>query len=32
VNHADRLEEAVKDVIGIIRAEHCRVHPRTVKL
>ncbi|NTU64882.1 MAG: guanylate kinase [Chloroflexi bacterium] len=32
VNHADRLEEAVQDVIGIIRAEHCRVHPRTVKL
>jgi len=32
VNHADRLEEAVQDVIGIIRAEHCRVHPRVVKL
>ena len=32
VNHADRLEEAVQDVIGIIRAEHCRVHPRAVKL
>jgi guanylate kinase len=32
VNHADRLEETVQDVIGIIRAEHCRVHPRAVKL
>jgi guanylate kinase len=32
VNHADRLEEAVQNVIGIIRAEHCRVHPRVVKL
>jgi guanylate kinase len=32
VNHDDRLEEAVRDVIGIIRAEHCRVHPRMVQL
>jgi guanylate kinase len=32
VNHADRLAEAVQDVIGIIRAEHCRVQPRVVKL
>jgi guanylate kinase len=32
VNPADRLEEAVQDVIGIIRAEHCRAHPRVVKL
>jgi guanylate kinase len=32
VNHADRLAEAVQDVVGIIRAEHCRVHPRVVKL
>ena len=32
VNPADRLGEAVKDVIGIIRAEHCRVHPQVVKL
>jgi guanylate kinase len=32
VNHTDRLEDAVQDVIGIIRAEHCRVHPRVVKL
>jgi guanylate kinase len=31
-NHADRLEEAVQDVMGIIRAEHCRVHPRMVNL
>jgi len=32
VNHADRLEQAVQDVIGIIRAEHCRVRPRKVSL
>ena len=32
VNHNDRLEEAVQDVIGIIRAEHCRVQPRKVSL
>ena len=32
VNHDDRLKEAVQDVIGIIRAEHCRVHPRVIKL
>lgn len=32
VNRADRLEEAVQDVIGIIRAEHCRVHARKVSL
>jgi guanylate kinase len=32
VNAAERLEAAVQDVIGIIRAEHCRVHPRVVKL
>jgi guanylate kinase len=32
VNQADRLAEAVQDVIGIMRAEHCRVHPRVVKL
>jgi guanylate kinase len=32
VNQADRLAEAVQDVIGIIRAEHCRVQPRVVKL
>ena len=32
VNPANRLEEAVKDVIGIVRAEHCRVHPRMVQL
>ncbi|CAG0931584.1 guanylate kinase [Thermoflexales bacterium] len=32
INHADRLKDAVQDVIGIIRAEHCRVHPRVVKL
>jgi guanylate kinase len=32
VNRDDRLEEAVQDVIGIIRAEHCRVHARKVTL
>lgn len=32
VNHADRLDEAVQDVISIIRAEHCRVQPRKVIL
>lgn len=32
VNHADRLDEAIQDVIGIIRAEHCRVLPRKVAL
>ena len=32
VNHDDRLAEAVQDVIGIIRAEHCRVRPRKVSL
>ena len=32
VNPVNRLEEAVQDVIGIIRAEHCRAHPRAVKL
>jgi guanylate kinase len=32
INHADRLTEAVQDVVGIIRAEHCRVQPRKVSL
>ena len=32
MNQANRLDEAVQDVIGIIRAEHCRVHPRVVTL
>ncbi len=32
VNHHDRLAETIQDVIGIIRAEHCRVHPRKVAL
>lgn len=32
VNRADRLEAAVQDVIAIIRAEHCRIHARMVKL
>ena len=32
INHADQLEEAVQDVSGIIRSEHCRVQPRMVSL
>ncbi len=32
VNHEDRLEEAVDDVLSIIRSEHLRVHPRRVSL
>ena len=32
VNHDDQLDETVQDVIGIIRAEHCRVQPRKVTL
>ena len=32
VNHDDLLDETVQDVIGIIRAEHCRVQPRKVIL
>ena len=32
VNRDSHLDEAVQDVIGIIRAEHCRVQQRTVTL
>jgi guanylate kinase len=32
VNCDDRLDQAVNDVISIIRAEHLRTHPRQVKL
>jgi guanylate kinase len=32
INHDDQLAETVQDVIGIIRAEHCRVQPRKVLL
>lgn len=32
INRADQLAETVQDVIGIIRAEHCRVLPRKVSL
>ena len=32
VNRDDELDGAVDDVIAIIRAEHCRVPPRIVKL
>lgn len=28
VNRDQRLDEAVNDILAIIRAEHCRVHPR----
>ncbi|WP_376788396.1 guanylate kinase [Thermoflexus sp.] len=30
VNRDQRLDEAVNDILAIIRAEHCRVHPRQV--
>jgi len=32
VNHEGRLEEAVDEVLSIIRSEHLRVHPRQVSL
>lgn len=32
VNHEGRLEEAVDDVMAIIRAEHLQVHPRQVRI
>lgn len=32
VNRDGELDQAVNDVIAIIRAEHCRVEPRVVKL
>jgi guanylate kinase len=32
VNRASQLDEAVKDVISLIRAEHCRVQQRTITL
>lgn len=32
VNETDRLDNAVRDVIGIIRAEHCRVQQRAIAL
>jgi guanylate kinase len=32
VNRQDRLGEAVDQVVSIIEAEHCRVHPRRVTL
>jgi len=31
-NRAGSLDQAVEDVMGIIRAEHCRVNPRQVTL
>ena len=32
INRNDALDDAVNDVIAIIRAEHCRVHPRRIVL
>jgi guanylate kinase len=32
VNHEDRLDEAVDEIMAIIQAEHCRVHPRKATL
>jgi guanylate kinase len=32
VNAKDRLDETVNAILAIIRAEHCRVHPRKVTL
>jgi guanylate kinase len=32
VNRDGELDQAVDDVLAIIRAEHCRVHPRVVQL
>jgi guanylate kinase len=32
VNREGRVEEAVNDVIAIVRAEHLRTHPRVVTL
>jgi guanylate kinase len=32
VNHQDRQEEAMKQVLAIIQAEHCRTQPRQVTL
>ncbi len=32
INREGGLERAVADVLAIVRAEHCRTHPRVVKL
>jgi guanylate kinase len=32
VNHQDQLDDAVEQVLSIIRAEHCRTNPRRVTL
>jgi guanylate kinase len=32
INHDDKLDQAVEDVLAIIRAEHCRVQPRVIEL
>jgi guanylate kinase len=32
INRDDQLDQTVEDVMSIIRAEHCRVHPRVVTL
>ena len=32
VNRDQQLDEAVNDILAIIRAEHCRAHPRRADL
>jgi guanylate kinase len=32
VNRKDALDDTLTAVVSIIRAEHCRVHPRRVRL
>jgi len=32
INHEGRLDEAVEEIMAIIRAEKCRVHPRRVSI
>jgi guanylate kinase len=32
VNAEDRLDDTVDTILAIIKAEHCRVHPRQVTL
>jgi guanylate kinase len=32
INRQDCVDQAVADVLAIVRAEHCRTHQRVVKL
>lgn len=32
VNHNNRLDETVETIRAILRAEKCKVHPRTIRL